>query len=1207
MRNLIPEFILRQTKKEQLTGEMDAWVLNIDLRGFTSLTQALLEKSSAGAEVLTDVINAIFTPAIDTIERRCGFIAGFAGDAFTAIFSGDDANSAINSTLAIRDFFINNGDVATEFGTYQLSAKLGLAKGKVHWTIIQAEAQNTYWFKGEAIQKAIAAQERAEANTVAIESKILEQFAVKDVIAEKLDSTHSLLLHAELPDYTVCLKPSFLSAQAFVPQIISNLKSEGEFREVLSCFINLAEPEEQQIKSIIALSANYGGYFNKVDCTDKGWVALILFGAPIAYEKMVARAAEFALEALAIAPAQTRIGMSYGKAYAGFLGSVNRGEYTALGMAVNLAARYMMKAAWGEIWLDKKIKVEASNAFCYEDLGTLEFKGFPAAVATYRLLGKEQHQGSAIYTREFVGRESEMEMLKSSCDALWEGRFAGVTYIYGQAGQGKSRLVYELQAALKDKAQCHFLQTDSIHKTPLNPFAYWIRQKFTSIMTGERSERIADYRRLWLQFTEELSSIPGSENTIKELARVESVLAGLIGLEWEGSLFASLEPKYRPSVIGFAIKLLLEAYCLKGPVLMIIEDLHWLDKESEETIQILTRRASAIPFKLIITSRLNDDDSYPVVRLDSDIKLDSLNLCGLSHNQIKDLMGNMLGRDIAPDLVKYVQSVSQGNPFITEQLTSFLKETGQLELIDNVQHLNEQSGQLPAGVQALLVARLDRLEAELKRTVQTASILGREFAVSILREMLEILEERPAFLNEMIVQSQLHAGEQEHIWNELNEIRYIFSHSLLRDAAYSMQLSKQLKRLHQMAGVIMEKHYAEDKTKLRDIAEHFEKAGEWEKAVRYFDESGDYESEQFHFDVSIQCYEAALKLKVENLGELHIETAKSLAALGKAYHGKGINSKSLECYKQVLSLKTELFGEDSEETVDSMQELANAHHALAEWDIALELFTEVLRRRKVFYGERHLKIAECYRSLARVYTHRYPVDPAKAHEYCLMEHDLKMDLCKDDPFIVHQITSHLALTHCNIGEVDKGLEYYHKGLDMARALYGPKHPRVAHAISGLGYAYSLKGDLEKSHELGIESLNLIRETLGETHPELLIYYHNVAVGYYNKKLFDLAHDMWYMCLQSMTNAYGEYSPHVGGVYNQLGETMFEMSKYDQALAYHFQCLDILNREHEGFPSEVLSDFKISCLESISETYEKMGNPEKAAEYKAMAEQVIKRE
>ena len=93
----------------------------------------------------------------------------------------------------------------------------------------------------------------------------------------------------------------------------------------------------------------------------------------------------------------------------------------------------------------------------------------------------------------------------------------------------------------------------------------------------------------------------------------------------------------------------------------------------------------------------------------------------------------------------------------------------------------------------------------------------------------------------------------------------------------------------------------------------------------------------------------------------------------------------------------------------------------------------------------------------------------------------------------------------------------------------------------------------------------------------------------------------------MTNAYGEYSPHVGGVYNQLGETMFEMSKYDQALAYHFQCLDILNREHEGFPSEVLSDFKISCLESISETYEKMGNPEKAAEYKAMSEQVIKRE
>jgi predicted ATPase len=114
-------------------------------------------------------------------------------------------------------------------------------------------------------------------------------------------------------------------------------------------------------------------------------------------------------------------------------------------------------------------------------------------------------------------------------------------------------------------------------------------------------------------------------------------------------------------------------------------------------------------------------------------------------------------------------------------------------------HLKAQNAALPSGVQAILVARLDRLETELKHTVQTASVLGREFAVDSSLKCWKPWKTGPDYLNDIVVRSQLYARWQEHIWNSLSEIKYIFSHSLLREAAYDMQLRKQLMQLHLLA------------------------------------------------------------------------------------------------------------------------------------------------------------------------------------------------------------------------------------------------------------------------------------------------------------------------------------------------------------------------------------------------------------------------
>lgn len=1114
MRRLIPDFIIKRHHENQLAGSLTGNILNVDIKGITALTQALMSHSHTGVEVLTDTVNALFTPAIEAIESRGGFVSGFAGDAFTAVFPLVDEGlpeektglDVLSAALLIRNSVVSQGRQKTEFGEFELEVRIGVATGEVQWAILEAGTQAGYWFYGNGIQTAVQAQEFAQTNEVIVEKGLChlpETATYTDLEAAagfcRLDQVFAF---SEPRPWN----QTQLSAKAFVPEAILNQSTEGEFRTLLSCFINLAEPHAEETTILLQAVERYGGYLSHIDCTDKGWVAYVMFVAPLGYEKMALRAMDFALELNTFCGKNARIGLTQGMAFAGFIGSQSRAEYTGMGMEVNLAARFMTKANWGEVWFDAAIRKELSDTIAAESLGELPFKGYSQPISTFRFAGKLQNQPHAFFQSGFVGRQAELDGLVNSCQPLFSGSFAGVCYIYGETGQGKSRLAYELEQLLGDRVQCFTLQTDSIHKNALNPFSYWLRQQFTTIQIGSPADRLDDFRKTWSIFLLSLKAMPEADKAVTELERVESILAGLLGLEWEGSVYSSLDSKYRPTATGFALRALLEAYCLLKPVLLIIEDLHWLDKESEEVITILTRRAAKVPYKLILTARPFDDGRLPVLNLDKDISVGTINLDGLSPMQAEPLINGLLPQKTkaSSELVEYIHSIAQGNPFIVEQLTRYLIEADQLELQNGLHHLKLQGAALPSGVQAILVARLDRLETELKHTVQTASILGREFAVDILSEMLETLEKRPDSLNEIVVRSQLYAGEQEHIWNSLSEIKYIFSHSLLREAAYSMQLKKQLMQIHNLAAQVMEKHYTNDSSKLSEIATHYYHAGETKKAAEYYEQCAKHEIDKGNCLESVKWARKSLELDPDS----HSALVQLITSLDYA----DLRQEARELAKNRLEELEKAGLANDRKAYDMLRLIVLTCNS--EFDTQeMEPWTfKLYGRTKQIFPEKSFEMFHVYNSLGSLYLNKQMFE--ESEKYYLKVLALREGCTGEALHQANTTLNDLGLLYTNLERYKDALPLLEQAIKAHDDEFGEEHPGSIYTKINYASALFRSGQHEVALQRYLNTKDLILRTVGKDH------------------------DMYFKVMQ-----------HLASITTELG-------RYEDAEAYHRENLEL---------------------------------------------------
>jgi len=781
--HLVPHFIHDKHRANEFTGELMAATMFLDISGFTPMTQTLMQHGKAGAETLSDILNLVFQPVITAVYERGGYISGFAGDAFTAIFpqqedSHEHAMAMCLASQTIKETFAIHGLQQTPFGDFPLVVKMGLSHGYVEWGIIGDEKHRTYFFRGMGIDGCAGAEHHCRKGDIVLDHSLqmlLPSNAIMvSPINDHYDKLNAFNLDVTMPKYPIPSPYSTLPVSFFHERLLK-AKYQGEFKNVASVFISfkgVTNLEELNVFTTQVINSvdRFGGYFNRLDFGDKGGNILISFGAPIAYENTVERTLNFTSElqeSLAdsadLPNLSWRAGITCGSMYAGIVGIPLRCEYTTLGNSVNFSARLMMKAGWGQVLVAEDITDQST--FKFEHVGDFPYKGFSKPIPTYMFSGKKSVE-EKVFDKVMIGRQQELKRLIEAAQPIFEGKFAGVAYIYGEPGIGKSHLSFELSKALAERGEVRWFvgQVDQILQRAFNPFSYFMKRYFNQVPGDSHEKNKATFKKGFNQLIDKLQILDKTSivapHLLSELKRIDSILGSLVGLRWDGSLYEMLDASTRHQNVLFAIKTLLLAESHVSPIVFELEDLHWLDESSHEALTILSRNISGYPIFIVVTSRYADDGSKPTLTLSDETPMETIDLNVLSESDLRLLAEVTLGNKIYDDLHQILLKRTQGNPFYAQQMLYYFQENGLIEnkYIQGRKFLTVKETairELPSSINAILIARIDRLPQPVKDVVKAASVLGREFEDRIIAHMLQ-----------SDVTLEVKVGIQEQIWSE---------------------------------------------------------------------------------------------------------------------------------------------------------------------------------------------------------------------------------------------------------------------------------------------------------------------------------------------------------------------------------------------------------------------------------------------------------
>jgi tetratricopeptide (TPR) repeat protein len=523
----------------------------------------------------------------------------------------------------------------------------------------------------------------------------------------------------------------------------------------------------------------------------------------------------------------------------GSIGDDLKMDYTAIGDTVNLASRVETAAGPGTVLISNDTYKIVKDYFEFEPLSKVKVKGKEEPLETYELIrpsGVESRIGASIargLTR-FVGRERETQALKEAFDRAQSG--AGqVVGIVGEAGVGKSRLLFEMRKMLPPgeytflEGPCH-QYGGSMGYLPILD----ILRSYLEVKEGDREHIVKK------NMEEKILGLD------EKLASVLPPFQELLSLKVNDDEFNRLEPKDKRERTFEAIRNLLIRLSQDKPLVLAVEDLHWIDKTSEEFLDFLIGSLAANRILLILLYRPEYTHQWGSKSYYAQIGVDQLKL-----DHCAELVRSILEEgEVAPELRELILGRAAGNPLFMEELTHTLLENGSIERKEGrfVLSARVSEMQIPGTVQGIIAARMDRLEENIKRTMQVASVIGRDFAFRILHTITEMKEELKSYLNNL---QRLEFIYEKSLFPELE---YIFKHALTQEVAYNSLLIRRRKEIHEKIGRAIEELYPERLEEFYEmLAYHYSKGENWEKAYRYYKLSGEKEMgnysnwEAYHF------------------------------------------------------------------------------------------------------------------------------------------------------------------------------------------------------------------------------------------------------------------------------------------------------------------------------------------------------------------------
>jgi len=1106
---LVPEFIYEKYRAGAAYGSFQGAAIFVDLSGFSAMTDALSTRGTHGAEVLANMMRVVFEPLVNAVYEQGGFVVGYAGDAFNAIFPDQDSGRAmqrcLSSALVMQARTKSHSQVSTPYGEFSIRIKVGIGFGATTWQIFKSidGSRASYWFRGESLNGAVAGEESARAGDIVADP--ISYGLLQDVV-QAVPVGDCFLIQdtlADLPAPCPFSPPQPVDdlVEIFFADEVTRLPIAGEFRQVVNLFIDIPTNISDEalitpfMETVYLLQEQYGGFFLRPDLGDKGFNLLVFWGAPTAHENDVDRALNFILELSLRTRITLRAGISYRMAYAGFIGSSQREDYTAYGWGVNLAARMMERAGAGEYWMDEEVARRAVKHFNVESLGAQRFKGFKDEQKNFSLIGRK-NLVEAVYQGQLVGRSRELEALATFLQPLRQGQFAGVMVLKGEAGIGKSRLVHSFQySEYFNDLSAHWAvcQADEILRLPLNPFIDWLKKRF-DLVEGQPDKV---NRPQFLRILQQLIDLTPDAELAAELTRTSSVLAALINISIPGSLYESLDAMGRYGNTLIALSVFLRAESLQKPLVLFLEDIHWLDDDTGALLSYFVRTVLAepekqVPIAIIVTQRPEGDSPWAA----DEIPLQEIRLGKLASDELSQLAADILSHPISDSLLALLDSRAEGNPFFAEQILRYLSEQNALALDTDGKYFAEAEAEisLPTDVRSVLVARLDRLTRQVKETVQTASVLGREFEVRVLGEMLRSNRE---------FSSHLIQAEHADIWTALSEIAYIFRHALLRDAAYSMQLQARQRELHGLAVTAMEAAYGDDlEAHFGELAYHAEKADLQEKALHYLKLAGKHSLDVYQNQRAIDYFTRALVVVPDDDLRAHFD----------------ILIERADAYYRVSEFDAQ------SHDLDALEELAN--------QLGLD---ELI-------GRAYSKRAHYFNSLGNYHDALLYADRAAAYSNTAQD---------DSTLIASYIVKQAALMY--VGRTGEAIQQGKYILEFAKRINDQHGEAVALAVLGL---IAAENEGPASARIYHEQALSISHTIGDRYLEAKAL-NNLANVVVSLGDFPAAQE-YYLQALSIFQEHGDLSGK-GLIWLNLGWLAAMMGNYSTAKDYYEKSLNILRK------------------------------------------------
>ena len=749
-----------------------------------------------------------------------------------------------------------------------------------------------------------------------------------------------------------------------------------------------------------------------------GDAILAFFGAPISHEDDPQRAVLAGLEIQeGIKPYAEeirlkhglefglRVGINTGLVVVGEIGSDLRMEYTALGDAINLAARMEQTAQVGTIQISDETYKLVAPFFEVDSLGGVEVKGKSEPIQTYRVLGvkstPKQLRGLEGLSSSLVGRDSQLALLKDRLQDLESGK-GSVVAVVGEAGLGKSTLIAELKKSTEGST-FNWLKGESLSYTRSISYYPW-RQAIRQSVDAHDEDSHAEVRRK-LGYVCDCCTLPGGDIPFLEaMLAVESEESSKVVMGFQGD---ALTRRMIDSIQGFLCGLAVES-----PLVIVFDDLHWSDEASLNLLLNVVDLANTHPIVFICMTRPDTTttswDSIHKMKEKLGSAFYSIELAPLQVDQTETLLNNLLGiNDLPKTIQDLIINKAEGNPFFVEEMIRSLIETKQI--VQENGHWKALSDtakiSLPTTLRGVLSARVDRLAETPKHVLQNAAVIGRLFDLRILRRLTGLnggLDPQIQYLRDVSLIEEL-----------LSE--YAFRHVLIQEATYESILIKKRAELHRQIGEALEEIHTNRIEEFAPlIAHHFFSAGD-DRSLKYDLIAGEKSARLYANAEAATHFRRALEVAKRANADLK-QLAHLYTQLGTVLELSGKYQQALATHEEMLSLAIE-------------------HH-----DRAMELSALMAK-------------ATVYSTFTEVH------NPKLSEQTLIRALEVSQEL--GDISVQARLNWNLMLTYLFSRRLSQALPYGEAALDLARQSGNTEY--LAFVLNDLCRLHTCRGEFEKAH------------------------------------------------------------------------------------------------------------------------------------------------